>query len=193
MTLSAEERLCQNIDGYLAEELNEERKKEFESHLPRCDACSEQVEIERNLDLVLSRVPETVVIPANLNSVFSSHIRKERKKEFYFRGLLTVAVTVLLGFFSILVFKSNRPTENLETLHEDRITNHASSVEYKLYNPRKSVAKIKLKDPKKTIAVLYPTVNKKITMVFLYPDHSRSRTLRKKKKRNISRKKPFRF
>ena len=95
---------CDNLDGFLADDLPTEGAARFELHFCECAACSDAVEQQRWIDVLLrSPLREELEVPsAGVAESLRVALRRRRRVRLIVGGLAAAAVVVLAAGWTVL-------------------------------------------------------------------------------------------
>ena len=120
---------CNLLDDYLIDALDEPHRRVFESHLPACPACAEEVRLTRRIDEVLAISKPAA--PPDLTPSISLRLKsRSRRRLSAAVALAAAALLCVLG-----VWKSWR-LEEPPSLPDPPIVKHAPSPLRQLDEPR---------------------------------------------------------
>ena len=156
---------CNQLEDYLAGALSEEQAVAFAAHLPRCPACRQAAEQQRQIDHSLRQaVSQLDLVPAGLIERIEGRMRRARRRCLLACGaaLSAVAATLLV----VMIGGWHLPDGHRPGTVAQR---RSALVGEGRATPAQPRAQVTMADPSSAIVVPIESNMPNVTIVWIYP------------------------
>lgn len=175
------EQYCNWIDEYLAGDLDDAKRQEFQVHLSQCAACSEEVRLEQKINRSLAAAHPFA--PVDLQRSVGARIRQ--RQSYRLARLAVAAILLVCAVAGWRVWLGHRPnlpksqqapdrqsvtSSSEQHLHTyDLATSISSTIDMATFNPASAHDGVAVDAGPDAIVVSQPSSNSTVHVFWLYP------------------------
>ena len=155
--------ICEQLESFLAEELDDGQRRAFIQHLERCAVCSHQVEVAETLDPMIREAWQAIEMPDQVRQFVATDIGPPSKTPpvaFSSTASLAAAMVaiVVIGVSAIMIARSNRTPPTVSSIGDSNAQNVESPKLPRVSSDQAILLPTRRTDNSFTIVKAYPSV-----------------------------------